>query len=110
LIKQIRKYSVDSNEVTTIIGSGATGPVTSFGLNVAAFSPHGIAVDTLGYLYVTDSGTANNNKILKQDQSTMLMSTISVPLTGGPVYSFIDVWVDSVGYIYALGNLHNFSM
>ena len=57
----IRKITTDC-VVTTIAGNGGAGLVNGLGTNASFKAPAGVAVDTVGNLYVADSG---NNAIRK---------------------------------------------
>lgn len=59
--QKIRKIS-PAGVVTTLAGSGAVGDVDGTGTAASFYSPHGIAVDALGNVYVAER---DNNKIRK---------------------------------------------
>ncbi|HRG47185.1 MAG TPA: kelch repeat-containing protein [Leptospiraceae bacterium] len=58
---KIRKIT-SAGVVTTLAGSGTTGSIDATGTTATFSLPFGITIDSLGVLYVTDSG---NNKIRK---------------------------------------------
>ncbi len=73
---RIRKVTVSTGTITTLAGSftssysGDNGAATSATLN----SPCGVAVDTAGNIYISDSG---NNKIRKITATTGIITTIA---------------------------------
>ncbi len=58
---KIRKITT-SGVVTTLAGSGISGSKDSTGIAASFSSPNGVALDTLGNIYVADAG---NNKVRK---------------------------------------------
>ncbi len=106
----IRKIDT-SGIITTIAGSGAsgfsgdTGPAILAQLN----NPYGLAIDTLGAIYLADAG---NNRIRKIDTSGIINTIAGNGLTGyagdgGPatsaVFSIYGLWglaVDFAGHVF----------
>jgi DNA-binding beta-propeller fold protein YncE len=100
---RIRKIDTSSN-VTTLAGS-TSGFLNAQGTSAQFFTPTGIAIDSAGILYVTDT---NNNRIRKIDTSSNVTT-----LAGGSTIGFADgqgtaarfngpnaVAVDSAGIVY----------
>jgi len=78
----IRKVSADTGLITTVAGdgtyglSGDGGPATSAGLNY----PSGVAADSLGNLYIADTG---NNRIRKVSAESGVITTVAGNGTNG---------------------------
>ena len=92
----IRKISLSSANVTTIVGGGGTGASGSAdGTGTAALfnGPSGIAVDSAGVLYVTDS----NNQTIRTISASGVVTTI-----GGSV--------GLAGYADGIGNAARFNL
>ncbi len=79
---RVRKISISTGIISTIAGSGASvysgdgGAATS----AAFYTPHHVALDVTGNLYITDS---NSNRIRKVTISTGIISTIAGTGTAG---------------------------
>ena len=117
----IRKIVLASGAVSTIAGNGGSGfggdggPATGAVLN----TPTGVAVDSVGDLYIADQG---NNLIRRVDALTQIMSTVAGGGTvatgadqlgdGGPATSAIlygpqSVTLDPAGNLYIADAFHN---
>ena len=79
---RIRKIVISSGAVSTLAGSGATGSFDSTGTTASFNYPQGVAVDTSGNVFVTDS---ENRRIRKIVISTAVVSTLA-----GSTYGFAD--------------------
>ena len=91
-IGRVRKFSVSSQSVSTITGTGASGAGSSVSLN----NPNGLHIDTIGNIYIADY---LSRRILKQDLSTLSVSIVASGLNG-PHHA----WSDINGNIYIAGN------
>jgi RHS repeat-associated protein len=111
----IRKVNVSTGIISTVVGTGIAGysgnggPATSATIH----NPWGVAVDSTGNIYVSDTG---NSSIRKVDASTGLISTVAgigtneccVSGEGGPATS-AGLWfqggiaVDGAGNLYIAG-------
>jgi sugar lactone lactonase YvrE len=78
----IRKVTVSTGIITTVAGNGSSGYSGDNGLATSARlnDPWGVAVDTSGNLYITDSG---NERIRKVTLSTGIITTVAGNGTGG---------------------------
>ncbi|MDQ6891268.1 MAG: SMP-30/gluconolactonase/LRE family protein [Acidobacteriota bacterium] len=83
---QILKITPDGL-VTTVAADGTLHPVSN---------PRGVAVDWLGHLYVTDSGTGYLTKFMPDGSSTILASGLNYP-AGLTVDSSGNVYVAELG-------------
>ncbi|MBK9502396.1 MAG: hypothetical protein IPO06_24045 [Leptospiraceae bacterium] len=107
---KIRKIT-SSGVVTTFAGSGSAGATDATGASASFNSPHSIAIDLSGNLYVADM---NNNKIRKITSSGVVTTLAgsgaqgSVDGTGtsATFYSPQGIAVDSNGNLY-IGDLFN---
>lgn len=72
----VRKVNKNTGIITTVAGNGIDGYSGDGGLATAAAlsSPHGIALDTSGNLYIADY---NNSRIRKVHSSTGLITTVA---------------------------------
>ena len=87
----VRKIDPDGN-VTTLAGqAGVSGSADSQGTDASFNRPHGVAVDSLGNVYVADF---DNHLIRKIDPSG------NVTTLADSFYHPIDVAVDSLGNVY----------
>jgi hypothetical protein len=57
------KYDGIQGVVTTFAGNGATGSIDGLGTAAVVDAPNNIAVDSLGYLYVTEYSAPRIRKI-----------------------------------------------
>ena len=100
----IRKISPDG-KVQNIAGNGKKGAKDSTGLNASFYLPGGIALDSIGNIYVADT---YNNKIRKISPAGIVTTLAGRKLAGdangkGPVASFshpTGITVGPGGYIY----------
>jgi|GEM_PF-366848 len=60
---KIRKVNINTGEVTTYAGSGATGNVDGSATTAKFNTPSGLAVDALGNVYVSEGGGSQSNVI-----------------------------------------------
>jgi trimeric autotransporter adhesin len=109
LLNRIRKVDAATRIITTVAGSGARGFAGDGGPAIAAAlaGPAGIAIDSVGNLYILD---AANNRIRKVTAATQIITTVAGggPLgsqgEGGPATSAdlspSDVAVDAAGNLY----------
>ena len=89
---RVRKVSVPSGIVSTIRGTGATGGGSAYTLN----APHGVWIDSVDTLYVSDS---DNGRVLSYSVSTttttvLISSGLSLPT---------QLWGDTLGNLYIPG-------
>lgn len=70
---RIRKIIIETGEVTTLTGSGASGSFDGAGTRASFANPSGLTIDK-GNLYVADTG---NNKIRKIVIATGVVSTLA---------------------------------
>jgi RHS repeat-associated protein len=111
----VRKVNVSTGIISTVVGTGTAGysgnggPATSATIH----GPWGVAVDSTGNIYVSDTG---NSSVRKVDASTGLISTVAgvgtheccVSGEGGPATS-AGLWyqtgiaVDGTGNLYIAG-------
>ena len=79
---KIRKISASTGFISTIAGTGTAGITGDGGLATSAAlnSPRGLTFDSLGNVYIADTG---NHKIRKISASTGFISTIAGTGTGG---------------------------
>ncbi len=66
---KIKKININTGEVTTYAGSGATGHVNGTASSAEFDSPSGLAVDAYGNVYVSEGGSSQSNVIRKIDGS-----------------------------------------
>lgn len=66
---KIRKVNINTGEVTTFAGSGATGNVDGSAASAKFNTPSGLAVDAFGNVYVSEGGGSQSNVIRKIDGS-----------------------------------------
>jgi sugar lactone lactonase YvrE len=106
----IRKISA-SGQVTTIAGSGYSGFRNGVGSNALFSSPTGIAIDSIGNLYVAEYG----NSMIRKIDTNNVVTTFA-----GSDYGFIDgsrleskfaqpsgLTFDNVGNLYIADNGNN---
>lgn len=62
---KIKKININTGEVTTYAGSGATGHVNGSASSAEFDSPSGLAVDAFGNVYVSEGGSSQSNVIRK---------------------------------------------
>jgi sugar lactone lactonase YvrE len=108
---KIRKISPAGN-VSTFAGSGSSGSIDGFGLGASFTHPAGIALDSLGNLYVCDAGSHKIRKISPAAAVTTIAGTGSAGYKNGPgsVSSFyfpLGIAVDASDNLYVseMGNL-----
>jgi sugar lactone lactonase YvrE len=99
----IRKIT-SKGVVTTFAGSGVQGFADGVSTLANFFSPIGVAVDTLGYVYVADTFNNRIRKINQNGDVSTLAGEVSGYVDGtGTSASFKEPWgitVDTVGNIY----------
>ena len=79
---RIRKVTVTTGIITTLVGNGIAGSAGDGGLAAAAslYTPTGVSLDSLSNLYIAD---ANNSRIRKVNSNTGIISTIAGNATNG---------------------------
>ena len=111
----IRKVSATWGVITTVAGNGIAGHSGDGGAATSAQleEPYGVAVDSIGNLYVADS---YNRVIRKVDAATSIITTVAGngtaghggdggPATSAQLYDPIGVAVDGTGNIYIADTL-----
>lgn len=101
---RIRKIS-PAGTVTTLAGNGATTSLDGTGTGASFYSPHGIAIDSGGNLYVSDYGSHKIRKVTPAGVVTTLAGTGVAGFTNGPGASATltyptGVAVDTAGNVY----------
>ena len=66
---KIRKVNINTGEVTTYAGSGATGHLDGNSTTAKFNTPSGLAVDANGNVYVSEGGSSQSNVIRRIDGS-----------------------------------------
>ena len=99
---RIRKITAEG-VVTTLAGSGAYGNIDGTGVSAAFHWPTGVAVDSLGNVYVADRGNHSIRKITASGVVTTLLSG----LVTGELSNPTGVALDNLGNIYVADNLNN---
>jgi len=89
---RIRKIAADGT-VSTFAGSGTSGSTNGTGTSASFNAPRGIAIDSAGNLYVTDTG----NNLIRKITSAGVVTTFAG--TGGSNYS-----IDGTGTGASFGN------
>ncbi len=104
---RIRKVTASNGNIGTIAGNGTQGTAdTGAALNAHLNSPHGVAVDASGNVYIADTG---NNRVLKLSNGAL--TTVAGTGTGGfagdnglatnaQLFGPRGVAVDSAGNVY----------
>jgi sugar lactone lactonase YvrE len=108
--ERVRKVTGSTGKISTVAGDGAQGYSGDGGAAISAelYSPHGVAVDTVGNIYIADY---SNNRVRKVTVSTGIISTVAGNGTQGhsgdggaatsaELYTPYSVAVDDVGDIY----------
>jgi len=110
---RIRKITASTGIVSTLAGDSTSGNNDGTGTSARFFSPAGIAVDSLGNVYVSDRG---NNSIRKITASTGIVSTLAGDGTTGNndgtgtsarFFSPIGIAVDSSENVYVADKYNN---
>src|SRR6266550_2780368 len=115
----IRRVDANTNIIMTVAGSssaptlycGDGGPA----INACLFAPHGLAMDTVGNLFIADSG---NNRIRRVDAATQIITTVAgngvhayagdgLPAISASLNNPSWVSVDAAGNLY-IGDVGNF--
>ena len=91
---RVRKVSVSTGIVSTIIGTGATGGGTSYTLNY----PDGVWMNSVDTLYVSDTFNA---RVLSYSVSTTT-TTVLISNTAGLSLP-ASLWGDTLGNLYIPG-------
>jgi hypothetical protein len=111
---RIRKIT-SAGVVTTLAGSGVTSSVNGTGINATFNGPRGLAVDSLGNVYVGENG-----HLIRKISPTGVVTTLAGSGIGGGNGAFADgtgvsasfayptgVAVDSAGTVYVGDSLNN---
>ena len=111
---RIRKIT-SAGVVTTLAGSGVTSSVNGTGINATFNGPRGLAVDSLGNVYVGENG-----HLIRKISPTGVVTTLAGSGIGGGNGAFADgtgvsasfayptgVAVDSSGTVYVADQLNN---
>jgi sugar lactone lactonase YvrE len=85
--KRIRKITT-GGVVTTLAGSGVSGWADGPGTAAQFYSPHGVAVDAIGNVFVADSGNHLIRKVTTGGAVTTLAGQI--PQSGQSTWGFLD--------------------
>ena len=109
ITNRVRKIDAVTGLISTIAGTGIGGyngdniPATSADL----YYPHGIAIDKIGNIYITDK---ENNRIRMINKTTGLISTIagtgvwgdqdSIAATSAMIAGPIGIALDTMGNVY----------
>ncbi len=115
----IRRVDANTNIIMTVAGSssaptfycGDGGPAS----NACLFAPHGLAMDTVGNLFIADSG---NNRVRRVDAATQIITTVAgngvhayagdgLPAISASLNNPSWVSVDAAGNLY-IGDVGNF--
>ena len=116
---RIRKLTVATGIVTTVVGSGTLGYQGDGGLATAAalYYPTAVARDSAGALYIADSNNHRVRKVAPPTVATLTLSTLAGtgtpgyngdgPATSANVYNPQGVAVDSVGNVYIADTSNN---
>src|SRR5437016_4233663 len=115
----IRRVDANTNIIMTVAGSssaptyycGDGGPA----INACLFAPHGLAMDTVGNLFIADSG---NNRVRRVDAATQIITTVAgngvhayagdgLPAISASLNNPSWVSVDAAGNLY-IGDVGNF--
>ena len=91
---RVRKISVSTGIVSTIIGTGATGGGTSYTLD----TPLGVWINSVDTLYVSDSA---NRRVLSYSVSTTT-TTVLISTSAG-LSRPASLWGDTLGNLYIPG-------
>ena len=89
---KVRKISVFTGIVSTIIGIGATGGGSAYTL----YNPEGVWINSVDTLYISDR---DNSRILTYLVST---TTTTVLISSG-LYRPASLWGDTLGNLYIPG-------
>jgi sugar lactone lactonase YvrE len=98
---RIRKITSSGVE-STLAGSGISGTSDGTGINAKFYNPHGIAVDSLGNVYVSDIFSSRLRKITPSGVVTTLSSNlffVSSPSTVFMILSY-GITVDTSGNLF----------
>jgi hypothetical protein len=110
--QRIRKLTVSTGMITTVVGSGTVGYQGDGGLGTAAalYYPTGVAVDNAGALYIADSNNDRVRRVAPPTVPTLTLSTVAGTGTAGyngdgvattaNLYSPQGVAVDTAGNVY----------
>jgi sugar lactone lactonase YvrE len=103
--RRIRLLSLSTGQVSTVAGSGSSGCLDGAALSAQFISPHGIAIDSAGTLYIVDI-SCHKIRSLASGQVQTVAGTGIVGFKDGPAASaqFNDlrgVAVDAAGAVYA---------
>jgi sugar lactone lactonase YvrE len=93
-----------SGQVSTLAGQSTTGTTDDLGTSAKFNTPTGLAIDTLGNLYVTDKNNHRIRKVTAQGGvSTLAGSTVGFQDNTGTAAQFsspVGIAIDSTGTLY----------
>jgi sugar lactone lactonase YvrE len=96
--------------VTTVAGNGSIGTSNGQGTAASFYMPHGLGVDSNGYIYVPDTYNNLIRKITPSGVVTTLAGNGSAGYLDGTNASFNgprDISIDRFGYVYVVDHLNN---
>lgn len=105
---RIRKIN-SNGVVTTLSGSGSLGHVDGIGVAASFFLPDGLAVDSVGNVYVSDGS------LIRKINSNGVVTTLAGSSPGyadgrgeqARFYSPVGIAIDRIGSIYVADSLNN---